>query len=103
MADFPMPLDSRGVVRLRRPFYRHGTVLRPATAGAANEGVIDAFARNLVDSLGLIGRLVEIDRRIARSSADHPRVRSLPIFSAGSSRPHDTGIRQGFQPGCPRV
>jgi hypothetical protein len=44
-------------------FYRHGTVLRPATAGAANEGVIHASARNLVDSLGLIGRLVEIDRR----------------------------------------
>jgi hypothetical protein len=44
--------------------------------------VIHAFTWSLDDSLGLIGRLVEIGA-LPWSSADHPTARPLPIFSAG--------------------
>jgi hypothetical protein len=62
--------------------------------------VIHAFTWTLDDSLGLIGRLVEIGA-LPSLNADHPRASSLPIFSAGSIETARHGYPEGFSTGLP--
>jgi hypothetical protein len=63
--------------------------------------VIHSLRWTLDDSLELIGRLAEIDRRIAMIERLASNSRPLPVFSATRSKPQRRSTGTTFQPAYP--